>query len=554
MAKLPTEERVGAIILGRYQIVRLIEKGGMGAVYEVTHKNLGRRFAAKMLSSELSRNEEALARFRREADAIARLRHPNIVDVVDWDLLDDGSPVLVMEYLRGSTLADHIARNGPLGWGLFADVADRALSAIQVAHAAGIVHRDLKPANIFLAVDDAGQVHPKVLDFGVSKVVDNHTMVGTNPTILGTPSYMSPEQAEGRSREVGPATDVWAMGAVLYEMATGRMAYWGDSVPSILYMVCHGKPEPMAHLRPDAPPRLVHVIERTLTRDLEVRVRDASRLRRELRTALGPVLGEVNFDPVTPVPVTPTSLPVFPGATPAPGVPVLSPRAPLLPQVRAPIPEVLDIDEPTRIETEPPDMPELAATASLGPPLGRRRIGVAAAAAVVAVGLVVAIALALSGGGDDEGGGEARPAAAVRDAAATAPPVTTPVPIPVPTPTQVPAPAPAPAPALAPVETAPAKVSLSLRSEPAGALVVDEAGNRVGVTPFELEAARGSGARYFVVRMRRFHDRRVDWSAEASETLSVRLRRSDRGPGGTVRPGGDRVDPNATDNPFRTRP
>ena len=227
MAKLPTEERVGAIILGRYRIVRLIEKGGMGAVYEVIHKNLGRRFAVKMLSSELSRNEEALARFRREADAIARLRHPNIVDIVDWDLMEDGSPVLVMEYLRGNTLADQITRHGPLGWGMFADIADRALSAIQVAHAAGIVHRDLKPANIFLAVDDAGQVHPKVLDFGVSKVVDSHTMLGTNPTILGTPSYMSPEQAEGRSREVGPATDVWAMGAVLYEMATGRMALLG---------------------------------------------------------------------------------------------------------------------------------------------------------------------------------------------------------------------------------------------------------------------------------------------------------------------------------------
>src|SRR5678815_2547253 len=103
MAKLPTEDRVGAIILGRYHVVRLIEKGGMGAVYEVTHKNLARRFAAKMLSSELSRNEEALARFRREADAIARLRHPNIVDIVDWDLMEDGSPVLVMEYLRGQT-------------------------------------------------------------------------------------------------------------------------------------------------------------------------------------------------------------------------------------------------------------------------------------------------------------------------------------------------------------------------------------------------------------------------------------------------------------------
>ena len=529
MAKLPTEERVGAIILGRYQIVRLIEKGGMGSVYEVTHKNLGRRFAAKMLSSELSRNEEALSRFRREADAIARLRHPNIVDVVDWDLMDDGSPVLVMEYLRGTTLAEQLARHGPLGWGLYADIADRSLSAIQVAHAAGIVHRDLKPSNIFLAVDDAGQVHPKVLDFGVSKVVDNHTLVGTNPTILGTPSYMSPEQAEGRSREVGPATDVWAMGAVLYEMATGRMAYWGDSVPSILYMVCHGKPEPIHQHRPDAPVRLVNIIERTLSRDPEVRLRDASRLRRELRAALGPLIGDANFDPVTPFPHRPpTPLPIFPGATPAPGVPIA-----------ASVPPAVDPDEPTRIEIGPPDMPELAATLGVRAG-GRRRMILAAVAGLLAIAFGVLAAMAVFGAGDDDDDdGPAPRAPAARRTA----PITTPVP----TPVQTPAP---PAPAPTPIEIPPAEVDLTLRSEPSGALVVDEKGARVGTTPFKLAAVKGSGPRFFVLRMRRYHDRRVDWSAEATENFAIRLRRSDR-PGGVVKPGGETVDPNATDNPFR---
>jgi eukaryotic-like serine/threonine-protein kinase len=528
MAKLPTEERVGAIILGRYRIVRLIEKGGMGAVYEVVHKNLGRRFAVKMLSSELSRNEEALARFRREADAIARLRHPNIVDIVDWELMEDGSPVLVMEYLRGNTLADHITRHGPLGWGLFADVADRALSAIQVAHAAGIVHRDLKPANIFLAVDDAGQIHPKVLDFGVSKVVDSHTMLGTNPTILGTPSYMSPEQAEGRSREVGPATDVWAMGAVLYEMATGRMAFWGDSVPSILYMVCHGTPEPMANLRPDAPRRLVHVIERAMSRDPEQRVRDAGRLRRELRTALTSVSGEVHFDAVTPVPL-------FPGATPAPGVPVVAAQS------------VVDPDEPTRIETEPPDMPELAETGTVHPArqLRRRRAAFAMAAVGGALVVVVALAISLGGGGDDRGDPAPKRSAAPPAGAPRAPVVA-------PTATPAPAPVPMPVPAATPVEpAAPVELSFTIRSEPPGALVVDEKGARVGNTPFTVKAAKGSGSRSFLVRMRRYHDRRVDWSAEASEGLDVRLqRRSDRPSAG--KPGGESVDPNATDNPFRT--
>jgi serine/threonine protein kinase len=527
MGKLPTEERVGAIILGRYQIVRLIEKGGMGAVYEVTHKNLGRRFAAKMLSSELSRNEEALARFRREADAIARLRHPNIVDVVDWDLMDDGSPVLVMEYLRGHTLAEQIAKHGPLAWPLYFDIADRALSAIQVAHAAGIVHRDLKPSNIFLAVDDAGQVHPKVLDFGVSKVVDSHTMVGTNPTILGTPSYMSPEQAEGRSREVGPATDVWAMGSVLYEMATGRMAYWGDSVPAILYMVCHGAPEPLVQFRPDAPPRLVHLIERTLSRDPQMRVRDASRLRRELRAALGPVLGDVNFDPLTPFPIRPpTPLPVAPLATPVP----------------APIPEGVDSDEPTRIESKPPDMPELA-RAARGERGAGRRIALIAGAALVAIATGVLVAMAIFGSGGDE---PAPPAASQpAPASPTSTPVPTPTPIPIPVPTEI------PAPPASQLEIPPEQVHLTVRSDPPGAQVFDEKGARVGQTPFAASAVKSSGPRSFVLRMRRFHDRKVDWSAEASETLEVRLRRTDR-PAGPSRPPGA-VDPNATDNPFRDK-
>jgi serine/threonine-protein kinase len=372
-----------------------------------------------------------------------------------------------------------------------------------------------------------------VLDFGVSKVADNHTLLGTNPTILGTPSYMSPEQAEGRSREVGPATDVWAMGAVLYEMATGRMAYWGDSVPSILYMVCHGTPEPIATLRPDAPRRLVQVIERTLSRDPQVRLRDAARLRRELRAALGPLLGEANFEPVTPLPGSPTprapSKPVaaVPRSTPAPGVPVVRPPS-----------ETLDPDGPTRIEFEPPDMPELAATASAqAAPDPRRRIIIAGVAAAVTA---IAIALIIGFSGDDDDDAPHR--------TATPTPIRTPTPNPIGTPTPTPTATPTP-----PTAAVPEKVKLSLTSEPTGALVVDEKGVRVGNTPFEVEAVKGSGARFFLLRMRRFHDRRVDWSVQLSEDLEIRLKRSDKPAPGLGRPGGESVDPNATDNPFRDR-
>jgi serine/threonine protein kinase len=499
MAKLPTEDRVGDTILGRYQVVRLIEKGGMGAVYEVTHKNLGRRFAAKMLSPELSRNEDALTRFRREADAIARLRHPNIVDVVDWDLLDDGSPVLVMEYLRGGTLADTIQRGGPMAWEVFADVADRCLSAIQVAHAAGIVHRDLKPANIFLAVDDAGQVHPKVLDFGVSKVADANTMVGTNPTILGTPSYMSPEQAEGRGAEIGPATDVWAMGAVLYEMATGRMAFTADSVPSILYQVCHGRPESMTALRPDASPRLVDVVMRTLTRDPERRIRDASRLRRELRAAMMSMVDSDTFDRVTPFPRRPTPAPVRGRAAAA----------------------SIDPDAPTRIEAQPPEMEE-------APPPRGHRLAVIATVALVAIAGAVGLAFITSNRGEPEERREDPPPRPVAVVAADAAP---------PAPTAIETPPPAPE-----------QIRLTIRSEPSGAVVLDSTGVRVGTTPFEVSAEKGSGPRSYFLRMRRFRDRRVDWAVDMTETHEIRLRRSDRP--APKEPDGA-VDPNATDNPFR---
>ena len=243
---------------------------------------------------------------------------------------------------------------------------------------------------------------------------------------------------------------------------------------------------------------------------------------------------------MTPFPQRPpTPIPVFPGATPAPGVPVLAAH------------HGGDPDEPTRIEMQPPDMPELAATANVHPAGDgrRRRVALAVAAAAGALVAVVALAVALGGGGDERG-----EPAAKRPAAAPVQPPRAPTPAPTPTPVPVPAATPVPVPAATPVEpAAPEKLTLTIRSEPPGALVADEKGARLGNTPFTVTAAKGSGARSFLVRMRRFHDRRVDWSAESSESLDVRLqRRAERPPAGSVKPGGESVDPNATDNPFRT--
>ena len=147
---------IGKIVGGRYQVIRLIAHGGMGDVYELRHQRVNRTFALKTLARELLNNPQSLQRFRREADVVASFRHPNIVEIVDWETLDDGSPCIVMEYLRGEDLASLIARQGPMPWRQIAILADQALSALTVAHRAGIVHRDLKPQNIFVVYDDAG--------------------------------------------------------------------------------------------------------------------------------------------------------------------------------------------------------------------------------------------------------------------------------------------------------------------------------------------------------------------------------------------------------------
>src|SRR6185503_1822821 len=128
---------------------------------------------------------------------------------------------------------------GQLAWPQLARVADQVLAALSIAHANGIVHRDLKPQNIFLAQDDSGDERVKLLDFGVSKVRDSKSLVTTDARLLGTPAYMSPEQSEGRADDIGTHTDVWAVGTILQEMATGEMAFGGPSLPSVLYKVCH---------------------------------------------------------------------------------------------------------------------------------------------------------------------------------------------------------------------------------------------------------------------------------------------------------------------------
>ncbi len=262
----------------------------MGAVYEVQHLNLRRNFALKRLSPELATREDALARFRREADVVASLRHPNVVEVTDWETLPDGTPCIVMEYLVGRDLRERINRTGALPWPFLGRIADEVMSALCAAHRAGIVHRDLKPENIFVVEDGEGGWRAKLLDFGVSKYVHaDQVTQRTGEQLIGTPAYMSPEQAEGKSAEVAPDTDVWAMGAILFEMATAHLAFPAATTMSMLYRICHGEPEPLLAHRPDAPPAFVETVRRALSRDPRLRIATMAALRSDVRAALEPV-------------------------------------------------------------------------------------------------------------------------------------------------------------------------------------------------------------------------------------------------------------------------
>src|SRR5581483_4951869 len=171
-------------------------------------------------------------------------------------------------------------------WADVARLADPVLSALAVAHRAGVVHRDLKPHNIFITVDDAGEEHVKLLDFGVSKIRHAKTRLTADDRLVGTPAYMAPEQADGRVDDIGPQTDVWAMGAILFEMATGRDAFTGPSTPSLLYQICHGEPASLREARPDAPRAFVEVVGAALSRDPKRRIVDIDVLRARLRLAL----------------------------------------------------------------------------------------------------------------------------------------------------------------------------------------------------------------------------------------------------------------------------
>jgi eukaryotic-like serine/threonine-protein kinase len=248
------------VLLGeRYRLVRMIGSGGMGAVWEAEDEVLGRPVAVKVLSESLAAGERAVSRFEREARAAARLSGPHITAVYDFGR-SEGRPYIVMELVRGETLADRLAREGRLPPHEAARIATHVADALEEAHAAGIVHRDVKPDNVMLT--PAGDV--KVMDFGIAAAAWA-VRITTSDLVLGTPSYLAPEQA--KSEKTTPATDVYALGAVLYEMVAGRPPFVAESPVAVALAHVRENPQPLDQMAEGVPPNLAAASMAALAKD-----------------------------------------------------------------------------------------------------------------------------------------------------------------------------------------------------------------------------------------------------------------------------------------------
>jgi eukaryotic-like serine/threonine-protein kinase len=259
---------VGTVIDDTYTIEALIGRGGMGAVFLASHLRLpGKKVAIKVLHPELGQHE-VLARFRREAEIASQLGHPNIVEVHDSNTLADGTPYLVLEYLDGENLAERIAR-GPMTVDETFAILRQIVSALTAAHREGIVHRDLKPQNVFLVPTEVGGAvieKAKVLDFGISKIRGSQTVKTQDSAMLGTPQYMAPEQATGKHADVDDRTDVFALGAMVYEMLCGQPAFTGASVPEVVFKVVYEEAQPLGERVPGLDPAIAAAVARAMAK------------------------------------------------------------------------------------------------------------------------------------------------------------------------------------------------------------------------------------------------------------------------------------------------
>jgi len=276
---------IGRVLDQRYRIEDCIGAGGMGVVYRARHVIIDKLVAIKMLREEVASQADVIKRFLLEAQLASRVKHPNVVDISDYGQIAGQTAYYVMEYLSGETLAHRIKAGGRLDPALALDLAIQTAQALQAAHASKIIHRDLKSENIFLCEHPEGGLQAKILDFGIARIRDRKSGLTAMGALIGTPAYMSPEQAQGA--EVDDRSDLYALGVIAFEMLTGRVPFKAPTVAMVLHAQIFDAPPALRDVDPTVPelPNVEHVIRRLLTKRREERPSEAAEVIHLLRTA-----------------------------------------------------------------------------------------------------------------------------------------------------------------------------------------------------------------------------------------------------------------------------
>lgn len=275
----------GLTLDDKYKLERRVGRGGMGAVYVAHHTKFNKQVAVKVLSRDMTEDPSCFERFKREAEASARIKHPNAVSVIDFGQTSEQIVYLVMEYVEGPTLRKLIERETHLSPERTVNIARQICAGIGAAHRAGIVHRDLKPDNVMIELID-GQEVAKVLDFGIAKLKDSQHLnqITKTDSVLGTPNYMSPEQCSGGT--IDHLSDIYSLGVMLYEMLAGRVPFQAASAPAVIVQHVTKDPTPLKQVSPNVPEPLSHVVMRALDKQPSRRQQSASDLANQLEAAL----------------------------------------------------------------------------------------------------------------------------------------------------------------------------------------------------------------------------------------------------------------------------
>jgi len=282
----------GHILDGKYRIEKVIGRGGMGVVVSARHLALDELVAIKFLTEQALFNEEAIARFEREARASVKIKSEHVVRVHDVGRLSSGAPYMVMEFLAGEDLAQRLETRGPLPVDQAVDFVLQACMALAGAHGAGIVHRDIKPGNLFCVLGSDGQLTIKVLDFGISKLNpvgggEGSMSVTKTASVMGSPLYMSPEQVQS-AKDVDARTDVWALGVVLFELISGRVPFFGESFGEVAIKIATQPLPLLTEYRRDIPPGLDAVLRTCLAKDRKARFASVAELAAALQRYASP--------------------------------------------------------------------------------------------------------------------------------------------------------------------------------------------------------------------------------------------------------------------------